>query len=274
MEPDPIAPAHMVARAQVAIYHPARLWRGYNQSLSTSPVMTKSLTAMAACGLGDCIAQISTNKAPTLDRRLAGVDALRTARLALFGLLWTGPSGHVFYGVLDKIFKSQSLGPLAAIAGKVGVDQLVYSPICMMVFFTWVNVACLTPAKAPQEISQKLIPSITMSWLLWTPAMVVNMALVPANLRMLYINVVSLVWTNILSRISSDSSPSDAELLLVAQQVDEMAPIDQSICKGEMLSDTVASDAVDEFAPCGATSADTLMQEWSVPGTEVTLLRP
>lgn len=92
-----------------------------------------------------------------------------------------------------QIFKSQSVGRLAAIAGKVGVDQLVYSPICMMVFFTWVNVACLTPAKAPQEISQKLIPSITMSWLLWTPAMVVNMALVPANLRMLYINVVSLV---------------------------------------------------------------------------------
>lgn len=228
VEPDYIAPAHMVARAQVAIYHPARLWRGYNQSLSTSPVMTKSLTAMAACGLGDCIAQMSTNKAPTLERRFAGLDALRTARMALFGLLWTGPSGHVFYGVLDQVclltdcdiscnielqsqrnfnhwcercimrlavqfFKSQSLGRLAAIAGKVGVDQLVYSPICMMVFFTWVNVACLTPAKAPQEISQKLIPSITMSWLLWTPAMVVNMALVPANLRMLYINVVSLV---------------------------------------------------------------------------------
>lgn len=220
----------MVARAQVAIYHPARLWRGYKMSLSTSPVMTKSLTAMAACGLGDCIAQISTNKAPTLERRVAALDALRVARLAAFGLLWTGPSGHVFYGVLDKvstlfwcecrliyscvvlgvqalccdsfidesmssmqIFKSQSVGRLATIAGKVGVDQLVYSPICMMVFFTWVNVACLTPAKAPQEIAQKLVPSITMSWLLWTPAMVVNMALVPANLRMLYINVVSLV---------------------------------------------------------------------------------
>ena len=95
--------AQMVARAQVAIYHPARLWRGYNQSLTTSPVMTKSLTAMAACGLGDCIAQISSSKAPTLDRRFACLDGLRTARMALFGLLWTGPSGHVFYGVLDQV---------------------------------------------------------------------------------------------------------------------------------------------------------------------------
>lgn len=273
MEPDCIVLAQMVARAQVAIYHPARLWRGYNQSLSTSPVMTKSLTAMAACGLGDCIAQVSSSKAPTLERRFASLDALRTARLALFGLLWTGPSGHVFYGVLDKIFKSQSVGRLAAIAGKVGVDQLVYSPICMMVFFTWVNVACLTPAKAPQEISQKLIPSITMSWMLWTPAMVVNMALVPANLRMLYINVVSLVWTNILSRISSDSTPSDAELLMVAQQADELTPIDHPLGTGDLLTETVAKDAVDTFAPCG-TTADALMQEWSVPGTEVTLLRP
>eukprot|EP00892_Ulva_mutabilis_P011805 jgi/Ulvmu1/8998/UM005_0089.1 len=263
----------MVARAQVAVYHPARLWRGYNQSLTNSPVMTKSLTAMAACGLGDCIAQISSSKAPTLERRFACLDALRTARLALFGLLWTGPSGHVFYGVLDKIFKSQSLGRLAVIAGKVGVDQLVYSPICMMVFFAWVNVACLTPGKAPEEISQKLVPSVTMGWLLWTPAMIVNMALVPANLRMLYINVVSLVWTNILSRISSDSPPSEKELLLVAQQADELAPI-EPMGQGNLLTECVAADVVEELTPHGTTSEDTLMHEWSVPGTEVTFLRP
>lgn len=51
------------------------------------------------------------------------------------------------------------------------------------------------------------------------------------------------VWTNILSRISSDSPPSDAELLLVAQQADELAPIDQPLCNGDLLSDTV-TDAV------------------------------
>lgn len=60
------------------------------------------------------------------------------------------------------------------------------------------------------------------------------------------------VWTNILSRISSDNSPSDAELLMVAQQADELRPIDQTlrgqgageIRAGEFVSTTVANESV------------------------------
>lgn len=52
------------------------------------------------------------------------------------------------------------------------------------------------------------------------------------------------VWTNILSRISSDSTPSDAELLMVAQQADELTPIDQPLGTGDFLTETVATDAV------------------------------
>lgn len=52
------------------------------------------------------------------------------------------------------------------------------------------------------------------------------------------------VWTNILSRISSDSTPSDAELLMVAQQADELTPIDQPLGTGDLLTETVVSEAV------------------------------
>lgn len=93
----------MVAQAQVAILHPARLWRSYNRALKSSPVVTKSLTCMAAYALGDGIAQVATCKAPTLEQRILSMDAVRMGRLALFGLFWIGPSGHVWYKLLDKL---------------------------------------------------------------------------------------------------------------------------------------------------------------------------
>lgn len=93
----------MVAQAQVANLHPARLWRSYNRALKSSPVVTKSVTCMAAYALGDGFAQVATCKAPTLEQRILSFDAVRMARLALFGLLWIGPTGHAWYRLLDKV---------------------------------------------------------------------------------------------------------------------------------------------------------------------------
>ena len=58
---------------------------------------------MAAYALGDGFAQVATCKAPTLEQRILSFDAARMGRLALFGLLWIGPTGHAWYRLLDKV---------------------------------------------------------------------------------------------------------------------------------------------------------------------------
>jgi Mpv17 / PMP22 family len=284
----------MVARAQVALLYPTRLWRGYNRALKSSPVMTKSVTCMAAYALGDAIAQFATCKAPTVEKRIMSMDVFRTARLALFGLLWSGPTGHAFYRWLDKVrvdckvcscvslpplvqrkaykarcaawarpsppviriladltarvqaFLSMSCGGILSIAGKVGIDQLCYSPLCTTAFFAWVNAACFTPEKIPMDISQKLLSSTQASWSLWTPCMLINMALVPAQLRMLFINVISLFWTYKLSTMSAVKAPCDPEILELASQPPQEIPAAAVACVADILADV----SRDDYAVC------------------------
>jgi hypothetical protein len=93
----------MAAGARVLHLHSARLWQGYNEVLKTHPVSTKALTCATAYAVGDTIAQLSSTRQHSLPRRLLALDAVRTARLAMFGLLWTGPTGHVFYSWLQRV---------------------------------------------------------------------------------------------------------------------------------------------------------------------------
>jgi Mpv17 / PMP22 family len=223
----------MAASARVLHLHSARLWQGYNASLKSNPIATKSLTCATAYAVGDTIAQLSTSRQHSLPRRLAALDPVRTARLALFGLLWTGPTGHVFYNWLERVrlcFDSapahaltalspwrsstalglfhndaaylsyHSLGTSAqmvmpqmpghalSIAGKVALDQLLYTPVCTAAFFAWVNALSGTPDKIGKDITEKLLPSTVAAWCLWAPASTFNMAVVPMHLRMLFIN--------------------------------------------------------------------------------------
>ena len=128
----------------------------------------------------------------------------------------------------------KSLGGLLSIAGKVGIDQLCYSPLCTMVFFTWCNAACATPEKIPRDISQKLVSCTTASWSLWGPMMAINMAIVPAQLRMLFINVISLFWTYKLSTMSSAAPPCDAQILELTKQDTALAT--SAACVADILS--------------------------------------
>jgi hypothetical protein len=66
-------------------------------------VATKSQTCMAAYAIGDLLSQVSGGKARSLHHKLTSIDLMRTARMALYGLLWCGPAGHSFYGYLDKV---------------------------------------------------------------------------------------------------------------------------------------------------------------------------
>jgi hypothetical protein len=117
-----------------------------------------------------------------------------------------------------QAFLSKSVSGILSIAGKVGIDQLCYSPLCTMVFFTWCNAATFTPEKIPRDISQKLVSCTTASWSLWGPMMAINMALVPSQLRMLFINAISLVWTYKLSSMSAAAPSCDAQILELTQQ--------------------------------------------------------
>merc|ERR1712187_1020735 len=113
----------MGKRSNIFIYLSCRtimrvLWTKYNSLLSEKPLLIKALTSLVGFTTGDILAQkfISND-----DNK--PYDLFRTLRLASFGFLLHGPTGHYFYGLLDsKLPGTRSM----TVAKKVLIDQLVW----------------------------------------------------------------------------------------------------------------------------------------------------
>ena len=128
-------------------------------------------------------------------------------------MLWHGPSGHYFYGFLDRLLPGTSM---KIVFQKVGIDQvrlaasrfararpaapstarfsppfpqIAWNPIFGIVFFTSIG---LMEGKNSDQIQDKIkadLPTaVTGSWAYWVPAHFVNFRFIPGEQRLLYIN--------------------------------------------------------------------------------------
>lgn len=162
------------------------------------------------------------------------MDVMRTVRMALFGALIAAPQMHIFFHWLEKVcFDSRNpsdiqncvvflaycihvheLGVMqfimpknpthpVAVVSKVAADQLVNSPIGTVTFFAWTQFFRGTPDRIPAEVSEKLWPTTLAGWRLWPMAQAANFFLVPLQFRIVFINIVAIGWTCMLSRIGN-----------------------------------------------------------------------
>ena len=142
-----------------------RLAAGYDRLNTTRPVLTKSLTSSLMLGASDIVCQKlvpSPHDAPG-----GGLDVQRVARMASWGLLVNGPIGHLWYLGLERMVRLQ--GALA-IAAKVAIDQLVWTPPLTALFFTYEG--CLqgeTLDEAKGCAAEKLWPTLKANWVVRRP---------------------------------------------------------------------------------------------------------
>lgn len=131
-------------------------WRSYNASLESNPILTKALTSLVGFFLGDLLAQ------KFLGEDNAALDAWRLARMAAFGFLFHGPTGHYFYNALDRVLVGKS--PLI-VGSKVFIDQVCWAPIFTVFFFGFLGLA---ERKSLDDIVQKIKgdtwAGVTASW--------------------------------------------------------------------------------------------------------------
>lgn len=60
-----------------------------------------------------------------------------------------------------------------------------------------------SPPRPPHRRPAQLLPSLAANWALWIPAQAANFTLVPLDLRILYVNVISIAWTAYISNMAS-----------------------------------------------------------------------
>lgn len=80
--------------------------------------------------------------------------------------------------------------PLAVLT-KLALDQVIMAPLGTFVFYVSVTTMAGTPEKIPSEIEQKLVPTVISSYKIWPAAHLINFAIIPSHLRILYINAVT-----------------------------------------------------------------------------------
>ncbi|KAK8727263.1 hypothetical protein OTU49_009790 [Cherax quadricarinatus] len=125
-----------------------------------------------------------------------GYDWGRTGRLFLVGLS-LGPPHHIFYLWLDKVLPKRNP---KVIFKKIMADQFLAAPFFAVNFFIG---AGLLEGKSLsgswQEFKAKFPTVYAFDWLIWPPTQTLNFYFVPAMYRVLYINVITVVWDVFLS---------------------------------------------------------------------------
>ncbi|KAE9453023.1 hypothetical protein C3L33_15090, partial [Rhododendron williamsianum] len=102
-------------------------WNKYLLQLQVHPLRTKALTSGVLIGSSDIIAQ-----------KITGAKRLQFRRillLMLYGIMYSGPFGHFFHKMMDKIFKGKKGN--TTVAKKVVLEQLTSSPWNNMLFMMY-----------------------------------------------------------------------------------------------------------------------------------------
>ena len=172
-------------------------WSAYNAALvdPSTALLTKSVTAGVIIGAGDAAAQLVEGA-----KTGAAFDGARYLRWAIFGLVLQGPWNHAWYLTLDGLLPPTE-DPFSLITlEKVGLDQFFQAPIFTMVilcFFALVEGKGLAFAK--NQIQEELGAILIKNWAVFLPATFINLAFLPNEYRVLFLNVVFFGWVIYLS---------------------------------------------------------------------------
>eukprot|EP00550_Attheya_septentrionalis_P006615 CAMPEP_0198291716 /NCGR_PEP_ID=MMETSP1449-20131203/9150_1 /TAXON_ID=420275 /ORGANISM="Attheya septentrionalis, Strain CCMP2084" /LENGTH=233 /DNA_ID=CAMNT_0043990395 /DNA_START=16 /DNA_END=717 /DNA_ORIENTATION=- len=168
-------------------------WAAYNDALDKSPLPTKALTSLFGWALGDLLAQIFITG--------GAFDMKRFITLSIFGLIYHGPSGHFFYNWLDS--KIEGTGGKDVFM-KVAIDQVLWCPIFMTVFFTYLGlVNGDSLATIGTKIKTDLLTACQGSWKVWPFVHAINFKFISTKHRLVFINGVQIAFNMFLSLIGS-----------------------------------------------------------------------
>ncbi|XP_017298254.1 PXMP2/4 family protein 4-like [Diaphorina citri] len=156
---------------------------------------TNSLGGGVLMCLGDTIQQ-TIELYTKVDKR--GYDLKRVAHMGIIGLVM-GPPQHFFYKYLDKYLPKRSG---KSIALKLCFDQAIISPVCIIIFLYGMGILEAKPKdEIKEEIRDKFLVIYTTDCLLWPPCQFVNFTYISPQYRVMYVNLITIVYDIMLSYI-------------------------------------------------------------------------
>lgn len=180
---------------EIATQTVAMNWSGYMHVLRESPIATKAVTSATVYTIGDIIAQRTDGTS------MGDLDRPRIARSMLVGLIGHGPMSHVWYQVSESFFDNVAhLTAWWSFIPKVAVDQTVFGPIWNNSYILLIGLMKLESLdKIWADMKRLTIPLIVSGLKLWPLAHCVTYGLIPVENRLLWVDMVEILWVTILA---------------------------------------------------------------------------
>ncbi|XP_011301631.1 mpv17-like protein 2 [Fopius arisanus] len=124
------------------------------------------------------------------------LDSIRIRNMFAVGTA-QGPFHHYFYAILDKVLPGRNAG---SIVKKTVLDQAIASPTCLAIFFF--GHGALEQRENEdvfEEIREKFFTTYKVDCCFWPPTQMINFLLVPVQYRVIYVNVMNIVYDIFLS---------------------------------------------------------------------------
>ncbi|KAF3933488.1 hypothetical protein ABW19_dt0207144 [Dactylella cylindrospora] len=170
--------------------------RWYQARLAKRPFLTQVLTTAVLFGAGDITAQ------QAIERRGTSHDLPRTLRMTLWGGCFFGPVVVQWYKLLDRVKIPNR--PNLQLVARVAADQLLFTPVNLLCFFTGMTV--LEGGDVGEKLRRSYWSTLRTNLVVWPTVQFVNFKFVPLEHRLLVVNVVSLGWNSYLSYVNTRRS--------------------------------------------------------------------
>ncbi|XP_075969922.1 peroxisomal membrane protein 2 [Anticarsia gemmatalis] len=165
------------------------LLSSYLQNLYLHPIKTKAITSCVVGTAGSIASQLVAGEHIRLDPILA---------FGLYGLLFGGTIPHYFYELVERIFPEEVVAfPLVK---KVLFERLLYAPLIQAFsLYTLARFEGKNHKAALKQLFALYLPVLEANWKWLTLFQVINLALVPPMLRVLFMNLVGFGWAMFLA---------------------------------------------------------------------------
>lgn len=186
---------------------PFQAWGSYTAILEESPILTKAITSATVYTIGDVIAQ------RTEGTGMGELDRTRTFRSALAGFIGHGPLSHYWYYICDDFFDNVlQLTQWWAFFPKVIVDQATWGPFWNNVYILLLGVMKMESLETIWgDMKRTTIPLVVSGLKLWPLAHCITYGVIPVENRLLWVDLVEIVWVTILATQAAGASKDTGE---------------------------------------------------------------
>lgn len=171
------------------------------KSIFRHPVVRASLTSGTVMACGDVLCQTIRSKAQK-PRQPLQTDIRQTIRFALLGISLHGPFFYRGFKWLDQTVGSAPTFRKAAL--KVALGQFTLFPVYTTIFFGGMGLLeGLTIRQCVDKVQRSVPQAFVTGCVFWPTVNMLNFMMVPPTGRVVYVNVVGLLWNAYLSWTNS-----------------------------------------------------------------------